>query len=168
MDAGKRAGGAVSVNPARRARLAKVHIAKKQLNLDDENYRTILDRITGHSSSADCSDLQLDELLTEFGRLGFVTTKNSNPPQAEKEYVRMIYALWSALKPFLRDHSQAALRSFVKKMTGVDKPDWLSPEDANDVIEGLKAWLARERDKRTQRRTGSKPARLHSAGKQRH
>ena len=155
----------MSVNPERRGRLAKVHIAKKQLAMDEDAYRAILKRVTGHGSSADCTDGQLDELLTEFKRLGFETTKPSNPPQAEKEYVRMIYALWGGLKPFLRDSSRAALRSFVKKMTDIDKPEWLGPEDANDVIKGLKAWLQRKRDKRTKQRSASKPATPRAAGK---
>ncbi len=143
----------MSVNPARNSRLAKVHIAKKQLGLEDAGYRELLRRVTGKHSSADCTEAELDLLLVEFKRLGFEPQGNATAPRAEKEYVRMIYALWSGLKPYLRDHSQVALRIFVKKMTGVDKPDWLGPEDANDVIEGLKAWLARERDKNPSGRT---------------
>ncbi len=36
-----------------------------------------------------------------------------------------------------------SVRPFVRRMTGVDDPDFLSPEQANDVIEALKSWNAR-------------------------
>jgi phage gp16-like protein len=158
----------MSVNPGRRARLAKVHIAKKQLQMEDEGYRELLQRITGHGSSANCTDAQLDDLLQEFRRLGFEPKQEPPSPGAEKEYVRMIYALWSGLKPYLRDSSQVALRSFVKRMTGVDKADWLGPEEANDVIEGLKAWLARERDQKRPRHSAAPAKHNRRPGKTAH
>jgi phage gp16-like protein len=136
----------MSVQPERRARLAKVHVAKKQLALEDDSYRALLMRVTGKSSSADCTDAQLDAVLGEFARLGFTADKPRQPP-SDKAYVRMIYAIWKDLKPYLTDHSRRALQSFVKRQTDVDAPEFLNPEDANIVVEGLKAWLARERAK---------------------
>lgn len=136
----------MTVQPDRRARLAKIHIAKKQLALKDDSYRALLHRITGRESSGDCTDAQLDAVLTEFKRLGF-TAELKNPPRSDKAYVRMIYGIWTDLKPFVRDHSVRALRAFVQRQTGVNAPEFLNPEDANLVIEGLKAWLEREQIK---------------------
>ncbi len=134
----------MSVQPDRRARIAKVHVAKKQLAMEDDSYRALLVRMTGKRSSAECSDAQLDAILGEFKRLGF-TGEKPKTPRSDKAYVRMIYGIWKDLKPFLNDHSVRALQSFVKRQTDVDAPEFLSPEEANDVIEGLKAWLVRER-----------------------
>ncbi len=58
-------------NPVRRAMMAKLHLAKKELGLGDEDYRAILARVTGKSSSADMTDAQLDAALAEFVRLGW-------------------------------------------------------------------------------------------------
>jgi len=132
----------------RRAMLAKVHVAKKQMGLDDASYRAVLQRVTSHDSAADCTDRQLHTLLAEFRRLGW----SSFAPRArsDKAQVRMIYAIWADIRPLLDDADDEALRGFVRRQTrsavhpeGVDAPEWLNGADAGKVIEGLKGWLAR-------------------------
>ena len=66
----------------RNAELAKIHVAKKQLNLDDDTYRAILDRITGQTSAADLTARQRDALLKEFVRLGFRAPAHRQPNPA--------------------------------------------------------------------------------------
>ena len=142
-------------DPARRnSLLAKVHIAKKQMALEDESYRALLRRITGYDSAAACSEVELDLIVTEFRRLGFVEKKTLRPA-SNKAYVRKIYAIWGDMKPYLRNPSQAALRRFVARQTktdehpdGVTSPEFLNAEDGNLVIEGLKAWHGRLRRER--------------------
>lgn len=145
------------LTPERKARIAKLHIAKAQLKLDDECYRDILRRMTGKESSSACALSELDLLLTEMKRLGF---SDRHQPASSKAYVRMIYGLWADLKPHLSDSSRTALRSFVRRQTatddnpkGVSAPEFLSQEEGNLVIEGLKGWLAREKRK-TQKAPG--------------
>ncbi len=138
--------------------LAKVHIAKKQLKLEDGDYRGILLRITGKSNSADCGLGQLEAVMAEFTRLGFVAEAAKRRPLSDKAYVRMIYGIWKDLKPYVGNHSQRALDTFVKRQAGVDAAEFLTPEAGNDVIEGLKAWLDRERRKAAAARGGAKPA----------
>jgi phage gp16-like protein len=132
----------------RRAMLAKVHVAKKQMGLDLEDYRAVVLRVTGHASAADCTDHELHALLDEFQRLGWQPqsgTKRSNRPN-----VRMIYGIWAEMAPMLNDPSENALRSFVRRQTksvknpdGVGAPEWLDAAEARKVIEGLKGWLGR-------------------------
>ena len=128
--------------PVRNPRLAKVHIARKEMGLDDATYRGVLLRVTGATSSAACDDKALDALLEEFQRLGWAP-KTKRPPLSQKPHVRKVWALWGQLKPHLRDGSPTALRSFVKRMTGIGDPEWLDAAQANTVTEGLKAWLKR-------------------------
>jgi phage gp16-like protein len=52
--------------PDRREMLAKVHIARKDLGIDDDTYRDVLTRVTGRTSSADCTRSQIVDLLDEF------------------------------------------------------------------------------------------------------
>jgi phage gp16-like protein len=137
----------------RKAQLAKVHIARKQLALEESSYRALLRRITGFDSAAACNEHGLELLLVEFKRLGFAETK-APFKKSTKAYVRMIYAIWRDLRPYLRDPSNAALRRFVQRQTktperpgGVTSPEFLNPEDGNLVIEGLKAWIGREKSK---------------------
>lgn len=145
----------MSVQPDRRAMLAKIHIAKKQLALEDDSYRAMLMRVTGEASSATCTPAQLEAMLGEFKRLGF-TAEQPKHPRSDKAYVRLIYGVWGDLKPYLTEHSHTALRAFVRRQTGQDAPEFLSPEDANLVIEGLKAWLAREQNKRVAEKRAGK------------
>jgi phage gp16-like protein len=138
----------MSIVPDRRARIAKIHIAKKELALEDDSYRAMLMRVTGKSSSTHCDIAQLDAVLAEFRRLGFASAKPRaktahDRPLSERAYVRMIFGLWKDLKPHLTDSSHKALCSFVKRQTGIENPEWLAPEDGGAVIEALKDWLER-------------------------
>ncbi len=127
---------------ARRARIAKLHIAKGQLRMEEDTYRALLRRIAGKDSSTACSLAELDDLLAEMKRLGF-QDRNPWKPASTKPYVRMIYGLWRDLRPYVKDNSRGALRSFVERQTGVNAPEFLNPAQGNQVIEALKSWLAR-------------------------
>lgn len=136
--------------PARRAMLAKVHIARKELGLSDEAYGDVLLRITGAESAAALSDAQLDRVLGEFKRLGWKPKDGRR--RSAKPNVRMIFAIWADLKPHVADPSDAALNAFVRRQTasklhplGITAPEFLDAQSANKVIEGLKAWLMRVR-----------------------
>ncbi len=126
---------------ARNPKLARVHIARKELALTEDSYRSVLARITGHESAGDCTDAQLDAVLAEFKRLGW--TPKVKRPTSSVPHVRKIYAQWTAMKPLLRNASDAALRSFVERQTGKSSPEWLDAAQANMVIEALKAWQGR-------------------------
>ncbi|MDA8049031.1 MAG: regulatory protein GemA [Rhodospirillales bacterium] len=125
---------------ARQAMLAKVHIAAKRLALEEESYRALLKRVTGKESAGACDEGELERLIGEFRRLGFTDAPRR---RSEKPYVRMIHGLWGDLKPHLRNPTAEGLRAFVRRQTGVAAPEFLGPEQANKVIEGLKAWLER-------------------------
>ncbi len=133
--------------PDRREMLAKVHIARKDLCLDDDTYRAVLLRTTGKDSSGACQRRQLVDLLDEFKRLGWSGQPAAKGARKEsgKPHVRKVFALWEQM---CRDGipaiaNRAGLLAFVKRQTAVDDPEWLSPVEANKVIEGLKAWRAR-------------------------
>jgi len=131
------------------AQLAKVHIAKKDLGLDDETYRVIVQRVTGHASSGECTSQQLDRLLAEFRRLGWTPRPKGSKPKSKSPRVRKIWALWGQMcrdglvEAASRAEQRTALRTFVKRMTGVADPEWLKTHQASQVIEGLKAWRKR-------------------------
>ena len=134
---------------SRNALLAQIHIAKKELSLDDETYRDVLQRVTGQRSSAQLNDNQRGKVVAELKRLGF-RPKSTHAAKgrriSDKPYVRKVFALWGELKRkgVWRDPSPHSLRRFVKKMTategddGCDDLEWLTWPQANIVIEALK------------------------------
>ena len=139
----------------RRGMLGKIHIARQQLGLDETAYRDVVERITGGRSASVASDAALHRLLAEFTRLGFKPARKAWAPARSKDaQVRMIQAIWADLAPYVDDHTQDRLRAFVRRQTrtprhldGVDAPEFLDAKEANKVVEGLKAWLAREQAK---------------------
>lgn len=59
----------------KKSEMAKIHIAKKQLGLDDETYREILQTIAGVESSKDLTPTGRTKVLAHFKSKGFKATK---------------------------------------------------------------------------------------------
>lgn len=129
-----------------RAMLAKLHIAKKEVGLDDDTYRDVLERLTGQRTAKGLSTMQIARVLDDMRARGWTgaTAPSKRQPSAAG-LVRKIWALWSDMceAGIPREPTREALRSFVQRMTGVGSPEWLDVEQARKVIEGLKAWKAR-------------------------
>ena len=136
-----------------RAMRQKIAIARKQLGMEEADYRALLARVCGgKTSSTQCGPSDLDALLREFRRLGWKPAPGkagggARRPPSPHAQVRMIHAVWRDLAPFVADPSEAGLRAFVRRQTGLDAPEFLDSRAANKVLEGLKAWLRRERAK---------------------
>lgn len=62
-------------NNQRKSALAKIHLAKKQLGLDDDTYRAMLQAIGGVHSSADLTDQGLDKVIQHLTQCGAQFTK---------------------------------------------------------------------------------------------
>jgi phage gp16-like protein len=138
-------------DPRRKALIAKIHVAKAQLGLDEATYRALVERVTGKTSSKDASTGKLVDLVNELKAHGFRDGGAFRP--SVKPDVRKIYALWGELKRLgaLENPSRAALRAFCARMTSAGGaatgPEFLTPLQCRAVIEGLKAWSERERAK---------------------
>ncbi|MBM9400355.1 regulatory protein GemA [Gluconacetobacter azotocaptans] len=132
-------------NPARGALYAKLHIARKELALDDDSYRAVLLRVGQHRSAKDMSVPQIEAVLREFQRLGWKPKPGGRrTPDSAKAYVRKIFAIWNDMAPLLASGgTREALRAFVERQTGVSAAEFLDGEQAQKVVEGLKAWKVR-------------------------
>lgn len=51
--------------------MAKIHIAKKDLHLDDDTYRDVLWRVTGKRSCKDMTIAQLQDVVKDMEKSGF-------------------------------------------------------------------------------------------------
>lgn len=134
----------------RRGLLALVHLARKQLALDEDTYRLALEQVTGKSSAAELSDGELGRVVDHFRTKGWAPKPKGKsaprPRPSDNRHVRKVWAIWGEMckAGTVRNPTRAALRAFVERMTGVTDPEWLSPAQANVVVEGLKAWRERE------------------------
>ena len=55
----------------RRALIAKIKIAQKELGLDDGTYRAVLERVTGKRSCTECSIPELERVVEDLRQHGF-------------------------------------------------------------------------------------------------
>ena len=128
--------------------IAAIHVAKKQLGLDDDTYRAKLAKITGKSSVKDMSEPERQKVLTVFRNDGFRPAE-SKPAGAKMSgpFGKKLQALWIAGYNLgvVHDRRDAALIAFVKRQTGLDAVRFLHhADDARAAIDGLKGWLRRE------------------------
>lgn len=125
--------------------LAKIHIAKKDLGLDDDTYRDFLETLTGKRSASELSHGELDKVVAAFKKEGWQPEKNNLYADSATRQQRMVFALWIELSRagVIEDNSRAALNTFVKRQTGIDSLTWCSPSDLNLIIEGLKSMCHR-------------------------
>ncbi|MFO1038127.1 MAG: regulatory protein GemA [Geminicoccaceae bacterium] len=123
----------------RRAQLALVHMGRKQLGLDEDTYRQLLERVAGRRSAGELKPSQLRSVIGEMRRLGF---KDRPVRKLKEPQHRKIAALWAELRRagVLREKTDRALDAFVKRQTGVERLEWLDATQSNRVIEALKSW----------------------------
>lgn len=130
------------------AMLQKIQIARRQLCLQESEYRALLARVAGTDSAKDLSDRQAGAVIAEFQRLGWQPRASTRAP-ADRAEIRKIYAVWGALHagPLDRD----ALRAWVHGRFKVSAPEFLKPAQARQAIEQLKAWQQRLTEERSRR-----------------
>jgi phage gp16-like protein len=123
-----------------------IHVARKQLGLDDDTYRAKLQNITGKTSTKDMTEAERQRVLTVFRNDGFHPAATTSKGLSGK-FAKKLQALWIAgwNLGLVRDRRDAALLVFVKNQTGIDHVRFLHvAADGRSAIEALKGWLKRE------------------------
>lgn len=132
-----------------------IHVGKRELSLDEETYRALVKSgsRSAHDSTSMLTASQLELVLDAMRERGFVVKTGGKPvataskdPQAQK-----VRALWLELhtRGYVNKPGDAALNAFIKRITRVDRMEWLSSAQASQVIETLKSWLDRDLNKIT-------------------
>ena len=138
----------------KKAKLALVHIAKKDLALPDDAYRAILGGAAGISSAAELQfEHQFKAVMKAFENIGFKSVRqkaaNKTRPQWKDQWGgtpdqrAKIETMWKA---YARNPSDQALRAFIKRIAKVDHPRFLRVDLARKVIIALEA-IARKKEK---------------------
>ena len=142
-----------------KALLAKIHIAKKELALDDESYRDLLHVQFGVDSAAKLTDQQAAGLLDIFRQRGWkLKTSQKQPGTARRDgrYIeikegpsaaqqRKVLAMWNAL-----GYGMDKLHARCQRQFGVDRFEWLTePRQLHILITDLQARMdAKPRERR--------------------
>ena len=142
---------------AERLRLIRLlHVAKRDLRMEDADYRAVLSRASegAHESSKEMDVVALEKAISHLKRCGFkVRTKGKSRPAtpnpsralAGDPESRKIRALWLMLHEIgaVNNPSEAALAAYVKRVARVDALQWIDGKQAETLIESLKKWALR-------------------------
>lgn len=133
----------------RKGLYAKIHIARKELRLDEETYRDMLAERYGVRTASKMSIAGLEDLVAHFVNLGWKPSQRAAPKRAGSRKAspgreaRKARALWISLfhMGVVADPSEAALAAYARRQTKIEAPEWI--HEWRPVIEGLKEWAAR-------------------------
>ncbi|EAY4676032.1 DUF1018 domain-containing protein [Salmonella enterica subsp. enterica serovar Rubislaw] len=136
--------------------ISTIHVAKRELRLDEDTYRDALRTATGKTSCRDMTLPELSKVLAAFKKRGFkVRSKPHNRALKPATVTAKVRAVWRLMhaQGFIASDGEAALNRWVRKQTapqnggeGVANYQWLEKEPAlaSDVLERLKRWHRRE------------------------
>lgn len=133
------------VDNSRKRDLAVIHLAKKQLNLDDDAYRDLLFSIARVRSSKDLDWTGRKRVLEHFEKIGFKRAVPFTKEAGVSAEAKKLWVLWRQLhsQGKVKVGTQAALNNFVERQTGMSHIRFCNSHQLSTVIESLKKWLAR-------------------------
>jgi len=131
-----------------------IHIAKSQLQLDDDLYRANLKELTGKSSCSNMTIPDLVKVLEHMKKSGFKVSAKKKAKLTGAH--AKLFSLWQEMADagFVKDRSYTALEKWAKancKSTNngvpVTKLEWFTKGMFYQAIEQLKKWQKREGNK---------------------
>ena len=136
------------VKTNRQRDLAKIHIAKKQLGLDDGTYREMLMQVAGVESAADLNAIGRSNVLAHMSRAGFSASRRRGYPGRPRNMdrggsragqLKKIEALLTVgEKPWNYAHALA------KRICKADRIEWVTDGELYKIITALRKQAIRE------------------------
>ncbi|WPP47116.1 regulatory protein GemA [Pseudomonas sp. AN-1] len=123
----------------RQANLAKIHIAKKALGMDDDIYRALLARVAGVTSAKDLGPRQVSAVLAEFQRLGWQPTSNPRAGRARPKLARSRQAVMSKVEALLAEAGRpwSYADSMAERMFRIARVEWLDDNQLTRLMQAL-------------------------------
>jgi len=145
------------LNDNRQRLIRLIHVAKRDLQMDDDSYRAVLAKVVKKTSAADLTIPELERTLEHLKRCGFKERSKSKPgvskptkakpsrPMAQDPEAKKIRALWLFLHELgaVQNPSEEALAAYVKRIAKVDALQWINGYQAETLIESMKKWAMR-------------------------
>lgn len=133
--------------------IRKIHWIKRQAGMSEEEYRTMLASY-GVESSKELSywegvdlikkmeglvknKIRHKDNLNRYEELGIRWDEVRGEYMATPKQLRMIEAMWCT-HSLVDQKNEEALRKFVKRITGVDRLEWLYMSDIKKVVNAIK------------------------------
>lgn len=133
------------------SKLSLIHVAKRQLSLSDEDYRSILGLYGGVTSAAMLDQQGFDAVMERFTELGFRSTSKRRPMplragMASPAQVQLMRNIWAECTD--GEGTDASLGKWLERQFKVSALRFVTAELAPKVLGGLKAMKAKQRAKR--------------------
>lgn len=128
----------------RQSLLAKVHIARKDLNLSEDVYRGILQDMFGVSSAGKLKVSDLVQLCTHFEKVGWKPAiKKGKGVTAESSRAPLLKKIW-ALSYHLNRPVPEYAHGLAQRMYATDRVEWLYPDQLQGIVTALERQKSRE------------------------
>lgn len=151
---------------SRRSLLAKVHIAAKDLGLEDDAYRDMLEGLTGQRSAAKLTDRQLAFVVGSLRRKGWAgeAPSSSTKQHGTKPKPRATSSCGPLLKKIEALLADAGLpwvyaERLAKRMYQVERLEWATLEHLRGIVSALNSQA-----RRVQRRAACEEAQMPTFG----
>ncbi|VFZ07977.1 gp16 family protein [Klebsiella pneumoniae] len=145
---------------SRTSMIKVIHIARRDLHLDDDTYRALLGSVVpGKSSCREMTIIELQGVIQALEAKGFKSKpqrRSKRRMSAPSDVSLKIRAIWKTMfnQGFVRDGSDIGLDRFVRRHTrirnggeGVSSLEWLRADAEDNLLESLKQWHIREMKK---------------------
>lgn len=139
----------------RKALITKIHIAKKDLAMDDETYRDVLMRVTGKESCKKMTLSELKKVIGDMKRLGFKVKQDWQKPAPKHGRKPTTtpdrQALLSKVGAILADcglHWNYA-HGMAQKMFDKELVTWLNAEQLYKLVQALAVYQKRHAKNQT-------------------
>ncbi len=131
--------------------LRLVQVGKRELMMDDDTYRDMLENVTGQRTAKNLNTDQLKDVIDRMKSLGFIprakqpTKKPKHHRTSESSKIEVIWTVMHQ-QGFIKDGSSHALDAYIRRMTnrvngtGINVIQWLDAMQARYVLEALKGW----------------------------
>ena len=131
--------------------IAMVHIAAQHLDIDynSAEYRAWLEKQSGETSCKDLTNEQLSGLVDRLRHQGCFEQRMTGdaPNRPTPEQWRKMETLKRQLG--FSNKNEAGFVTFVKRVTKLDNPRFLTRQSISKVIVGLEKWVEYEKKQKT-------------------
>ncbi len=135
----------------RQAELARIHIAKKELNMSDDDYRFMLHSVTGKQSAADLTPRQRYQVLDHLRSLQ-EGPKYPGRPRNMDESKAATYQQQSRARKLEKIEALLTIGgkpwayadALAKRICKVDRVSWVADDDLYKIIAALRKQAQRE------------------------
>lgn len=117
----------------RRPLLAQAHMARKELAMSEEQYRSMLAERYGVDSAGKLAMAKLVDLVKHFEKLGWMPKRKPAPSKAVDPLCRKIWAQCYSLKRPVPEYADG----IAKQMFGIERLPWCNADQLRAITTAL-------------------------------